>query len=343
MSFEPIPDDRHNHFNLLRIIAACTVIFSHSWPLTRGFEVKSPLETFIGFSVGIVAVTAFFAISGYFIFASLERRRSNWDFISARIARIYPGLIVVVALSVFVMGPLVTDLSIGQYFTDPGSFLYPVKVLTFIDAPASLPGAFASNPISGGANGSLWTLFYEVACYIGLFVSVGLLRMPVKWIILAYLPIYALAMITQNFVIFAWFSMPFIIGMTAYRYRSRRFLRWWVAAGLLAAAMAVSFAGYQFIPLWSVAIAYCTLWLGFAKAPSLLAYNELGDYSYGTYIYGWPVQQCLVHVMPGIQPPALICLSLPIAVLLAMLSWRFVEKPGLRLRRTFTRSPSTTR
>lgn len=341
MSFESIPDDRRNHFNLLRIIAASAVIVSHSWPLTRGVSVKSPLEAFIGFSLGIVAVTAFFAISGYFIFASLDRRRSNWDFIAARIARIYPGLIAVVAISVLIMGPLVTELPIGQYFTNPDTWLYSLKVLSFLDAPANLPGVFISNPFTGGANGSLWTLFYEVACYIGLFVSVGLLRMPVKWIILAYLPIYALAMITQNFVVFAWFSLPFLIGMTAYRYGPRRILRWWIAAGLLATAMTVSFAGYQFIPLWSVAIAYCTLWLGFANAPSLLAYNKLGDYSYGTYIYGWPVQQCLVQAIPDIQPLALISLALPIAFAFAVLSWRFVEKPGLRLRSVASRSRST--
>jgi peptidoglycan/LPS O-acetylase OafA/YrhL len=90
--------------------------------------------------------------------------------------------------------------------------------------------------------------------------------------------------------------------------------------------------GHGVQELWSVAVAYCVLWLGFARAPALLAYNKLGDYSYGTYIWGFPVGQVLAALIPGIGVAAMIALSLPLGVLCGALSWFCVERPALKLR-----------
>jgi peptidoglycan/LPS O-acetylase OafA/YrhL len=115
----------------------------------------------------------------------------------------------------------------------------------------------------------------------------------------------------------------------AYRYR---LLNGWAALALVLAAAIAAAAGYRLEELWSLAVAYGVLWLGFAPAPALLAYNRAGDYSYGTYIYGFVVQQIVAALVPGITPAGMIALSLPLAIGCGAASWYLVERPALRLR-----------
>jgi peptidoglycan/LPS O-acetylase OafA/YrhL len=60
-------------------------------------------------------------------------------------------------------------------------------------------------------------------------------------------------------------------------------------------------------------------------------YNRFGDYSYGTYLWGWPVQQVVAHHWPTLAPIPHALIASPIAILLGILSWRLVEQPALRL------------
>ena len=88
-------------------------------------------------------------------------------------------------------------------------------------------------------------------------------------------------------------------------------------------------------PLWDAALAatlgYGAIWAGFARAKPLLAFNRIGDFSYGIYIYAFPVQQLFAHF--GAQTPFLNMLwSAPIVLLLSSLSWRLIEAPALRLK-----------
>jgi peptidoglycan/LPS O-acetylase OafA/YrhL len=319
------------------MIAASAVIVSHSYPLSLGFGTVEPLKAFVGSSLGNVAVKAFFAISGYFVYASFERRRSNADFVIARASRIYPGLIAVSLLSMFVLGPIFTSLPAATYLSHPDTWLYILKTCSFLDGPADLPGVFSNNPQDPGVNGSLWTLYYEVACYLGLFLAgvYGFLRSGrFAWLLLGYIPIYLIVQYSpaRNYSLYSMFSLPFMIGMMAYHYRSARFLRSWIAMVLLACALLSSALHFPIQEFWSGAIAYGALCLGFARAPGLLPYNRLGDYSYGMYIYGWPIQQALVAALPDITPGAMTLATLPLALCCGILSWHFVERPGLRLR-----------
>jgi peptidoglycan/LPS O-acetylase OafA/YrhL len=110
---------------------------------------------------------------------------------------------------------------------------------------------------------------------------------------------------------------------------------------LVAVAVGLALNGIRIEELWSAATAYAVLWLGFAPAPRLLGYNRAGDYSYGTYIYGFVIQQMIAALMPDVTPLEMISLSLPLAVLAGALSWYLVERPAIALRR-FTRSATTT-
>ena len=69
--------------------------------------------------------------------------------------------------------------------------------------------------------------------------------------------------------------------------------------------------------------------LAAAFAPGAFAAKALPDLSYGTYLYGWPVQKLVLILLPAAAPLALFLLSLPLALGCAVLSWGLVEGPAL--------------
>jgi peptidoglycan/LPS O-acetylase OafA/YrhL len=325
-------------------MAATAVIVSHSF-LLCGQTGVDPLAEATGFDMGTTAVIAFFAISGFFISSSFDHRTSDADFILARITRIVPGLLVCSLLTAFVVGPLFTALSPGQYFESRSVWLYPVQVTSVVRLPVSaLPHVFP-NSRSPDVNIALWTLYYEVACYAGLFVA-GSLRLlhPNRFLTLPLLwtPVYLAARygpwLHLNY--YAIFSLPFLLGMIVYRYRASGILRGWVALVLAGMAVGLALEGIRIEELWDIATGYGVLWLGFSAPTALLAYNRAGDYSYGTYIYGFLVQQIIAAFLPNATPAVMILLALPLAILCGALSWYVVERPVLTLRR-FARDAST--
>jgi peptidoglycan/LPS O-acetylase OafA/YrhL len=61
-------------------------------------------------------------------------------------------------------------------------------------------------------------------------------------------------------------------------------------------------------------------------------FNQYGDYSYGIYIYAWPVQQSVVALISGINVLELCIYSFIITLLLSYLSWHCIEKKALKLK-----------
>src|SRR5262249_40258257 len=153
-----------DNFNLLRILAALAVLVSHAYPIALGPGTPEPLARVLGINLGEVAVLMFFAISGYFIFQSFYNKRSIFEFVFARILRIYPALLAALVLSVFVLGPLFTNLTLVAYFSDPQTLLYIPRNLRLWPMQYGLPGVFEDHGYPA-VNGSLWTLAFEVACY----------------------------------------------------------------------------------------------------------------------------------------------------------------------------------
>lgn len=337
MSIESLPTDRQNHFNLLRMIAASAVIVSHSFPLSEGEGTVEPLQRMLGFTLGAAAVKLFFAISGYFILMSFARRRSNFDFIAARVLRIFPGLAVMAILLTFAMGPAFTTEPLPDYIRAAWPYVPRTISLAFIRI--NLPGVFEGNPFPIAVNGSLWTLTVEVLAYAGLFalgVSGLLKRAFFPFVIAAYAVAYATVWY-RGMTPIASLSLPFMVGMTCYLYRQQHKLDGRLTAALVCVATIPTLLGHPIDELWSIALAYAGLWLGFLHAPTLNRYNRLGDYSYGTYIYAWPIQQMLAASLPGIAPLQMMPIALLAAFACGALSWHLVEKPALQLRRRSTR------
>lgn len=327
---------RDNNFNLLRMMAATGVLVSHAYPVSRGPDTEQLLEYWLkGVTLGDACVLVFFVISGFFIARSFDQKQDLRAFLWARVLRIFPALAIVLVLSVLVTGLWLTATP-GPQFWQAGAE-YVLRNVTLISPQRDLPGVFEGNPFGPVVNSSLWTLYYEVMCYLWV-VCVGL----VGWLAGPRIFVLVLAVFVTAFGAKValdlaprletglYLGLPFVIGMTFYVWRAVIPLSGFLAVGLIGAA-AVLWSTPLFSLMMILALCYTVFVLGYARIPSLLRYNRVGDYSYGTYIYAFPIQQTVVWM--GVTSPVLnIVLAAPVTLLCAILSWRLVEAPALRLR-----------
>ncbi len=325
-----------NNFNLIRLVAAWLVIWSHAWAIT-GTPRHDHFSRITTRSAGAFAVDVFFVISGFLVAASLQR--NDWrDFLRARALRIYPALIVCVVLTVGVLGPILS--TAPDYLSNPGTWRYLWSNASLWRAEFFLPGVFEALPRTA-VNGSLWTLPIEGRLYLALFVA-GLLGMlaPKR-----YAPAWALAM--AGAAAFAWRSHPlpehleyllwvtsfFITGTLLWVLRAQVRLSWWAWLPMLAAA-ALARGTVWFVPTYFIAVAYGVFCLAF-RAP--LPRIERNDLSYGLYLYGWPMQQ--IALLAGAASVAANTLaSTALALACAAASWFLIERPALRWKRVRTNS-----
>jgi peptidoglycan/LPS O-acetylase OafA/YrhL len=341
-----------NNFDFLRLTAAFFVIISHSFYLT-GYTLE-PLKLInnsMGF--GNLAVAMFFIISGYLITKSWVRNPSALRYLWSRLLRIVPGLAGVVLLTIFILGPLVTALPLKQYFLDPGTWLY-LKNIGIYGINFYLPGVFLHNPYPAAVNGSLWTLPMEFTMYLTV-LALGLLglinkRRFVLFITLAsvaiyayakypslgaYAPLYswltALGFIQCFSMLAAYFPIFFLMGMTFFLYRDSIRLDW--KPFLLFSALWLLSLWSQYTDIASFfCLPYMVLFLAFHPTRHLKNAGRYGDFSYGLYIYAFPVQQSLAYAFPGIAPAAMLLMTVPATLLLAIASWKLIESRALALK-----------
>lgn len=331
---------RDNHFNLIRMVAASGVLVSHAYPITLGPGVVEPLEGWLhGVSLGRVSVYVFFALSGFFITKSFDRGSGLGRFLRARVLRLYPALAVVLVLTVGVAGLVLTTAPAPAVWAAAPEYLW--RNLSLYRMRYDLPGVFETNPFGPAINGSLWTLFHEVACYSGVVLAgiAGLFRAR-RALAVALAGFVALQLALPQLPLHPKLSVlldlafPFAIGSAFYVWRDRVPLR--LSLGLaLAALAALAWATPLFQVVFVPALSYWVFLIGLAEAPRLLAYNRLGDYSYGTYIYAFPMQQLMAWF--GVSTAlGNMALAFPATLVCAVLSWHLVEKPALGLVRHTT-------
>lgn len=154
-----------NNFNLIRLLAASAVVVSHAVFLHTGHKADEILSGVTFFNLGDHAVNVFFVVSGLTVAASLARSASAAEFIVARGLRIFPAL-AVCALLLILLGAIVTICTPAQFLSDTRVWRYGLKTLLLGSASAGLPGVFSENPHPSTMNASIWTLKFEVACYL---------------------------------------------------------------------------------------------------------------------------------------------------------------------------------
>lgn len=349
MRLDEADQGRHNNFDFLRFLLATGVVFTHSYVLLRGpGQAADALDRWTGGQVsGGTAVSFFFFISGFLVTESWRRSRTGWAYFRKRLLRIFPAFVVVSLFCALVVGPLGAD-SAGAYFHQ----FRPVPFLVYMGLLVGpfLPPVFLHLPLPNAVDGSFWTLRYEFWCYVlvALLGATGLLARR-AWI--AALWAVVLAVVTLQNVGALRLPRPelhllgspslwpgllafFVAGMTFRVFGDRVRLTpigAFVSLAALAAVLALHAGACLALPTLG---AYLLLWVAYSPRVPLQRWGKYGDFSYGLYLYGFPVQQLLIqYAGRNLTPVSLFAAAMLLTTALAALSWHLVEKPFLRLGR----------
>lgn len=303
-------------------------------------ESRSMVETIsqLKSRVYVLYVPLFFTLSGFLVTGSAFRTRRVWPFLRLRALRIFPALTVETILCAVVLGLTFTTLTPGAYLTDPGFYRYMGNILGFVSF--HLPGVFETNPVRGMVNVNLWTLPAEFYCYLLLsgLIAVGvLLQTRILMILFGGLTIafvvasvgYGLGLTNSVYatpvvVYYFLFGVVFFIGRDFVPMNPLIFL----ACIAVTLSLVMNPVYTLIIPVF---LTYVMVYIG--HMPWLrLPFLKGRDYSYGIYLYGFPITQAVVAVNPGIQRPVLLFTAFAITLLFSALSWHWIEKPILTRR-----------
>jgi peptidoglycan/LPS O-acetylase OafA/YrhL len=338
---------RHNNFDALRLLAAASVIFSHSFLIAEGTQSREWLILLTGNQciLGLTGVFVFFAISGFLVTQSFEQTPNPLHYLAKRALRIFPGLLVATVVSAFVLGPFVTTLPLGIYLSRPEPYQYVLGNTLLDQTVHELPGvSFVDNPVGLEINGSLWTLRLEFLMYL-MVLALGLLRwlsLRTAVVLLAFgiaclhfemlYPLEKWGWFFRLLSGWGWLVGFFAAGMLLYKLRDTRIFDGRIALFALA-GLVLSVPLALYIPLFPVFGCYLALWLALSPRLPMIPAARFGDLSYGLYIYGWPVEQAVIWLFGGGAAWwQVFLIALPTAAVLAFLSWHLVERPMLRLK-----------
>jgi peptidoglycan/LPS O-acetylase OafA/YrhL len=357
-----------NNFDLLRLSAAILVVFAHSFNLLK---LPEPFLSIAPMGWGFIGVLIFFSISGFLVSGSWASNPRLMPFAAKRALRILPALIVVLVLSSLVLGPLVTSDSTRAYFENPETKGYIINN-TMMQSDFELPGVFTHNTYPAAVNGSLWTLPLEVKTYVfvallgiaGLLSRRRLLMLGVA--ILAILacitalrptlpgaPRYVASLVNIQanpglvsdaklgaYAVYAQMFAAFVVGATFYALRRWIVLRW--ETGLCAVAawiITTAFFDESVSEISTVILGpYIVLCFAYCTIKWIKLHRLFGDYSYGIYIYAFPIQQTVSHALSPSSGWVLFCISMPITLALAAASWHLIERPALEVKRRLLRA-----
>lgn len=329
-------------FDYLRISLAFAVAIWHSYQVAYGTDAVVELydRTAFGYIIQII-LPMFFSLSGFLVAGSMYRNSNLRIFLTLRAIRIFPALVVEVVLVAFILGPVVTTFKLESYFRNREFFIYLCNVVGYIHF--RLPGVFLTNPLPEIINSQLWTVPFELECYIliALIFLLGFFRS--KWRVLPIFSLATIGLVLWNVthhqspdVAVGWSGrmlvLSFLAGVVIYAFKDaipRRSDLAVVSFTLIVLAPRLVPDSIYLMPLFA---AYFTIYVGMFNPRRTIIVNS-GDYSYGVYLYSNPIEQTVQFALPNIPWFANAACALPITVAFALFSWWFVEKPFMKVRK----------
>ena len=350
-------DPRHNSLGFLRMVFALMVLVDHSFPLGGFHKGTDPMWNWTNGqeSLGGLAVAGFFVVSGYLVTKSFMDSKTGTRYLWKRVLRIFPGFWVCLLVTVAVFAPIAYHYeyhSLHGYFSgapdSPGNYLKHNALLQMNQY--NINGLLSSTPYAHSGypqafDGSLWTLIYEFKCYVGVAVlGVFGLLWRARISVVALMLVFWVAQMENQLHptrLAGWpvvgdpqmarLAFIFSIGAIFYLYREKIPMSN-VLAGVAFVVLVVGMRTASYTSIGEVAWAYLVLWL--AVVLPLQRFDRYGDYSYGLYIYAFPVEQLLA--LYGVQKLGFVpyvVSAAAIALVFAAASWFLIEKPFLRLKR----------
>ena len=274
----------------------------------------------------------FFALSGFLVTGSLMRTRLH-QFAALRVARLVPALAVEVTLSALILGAVFSTLPLRNYLTSPELGEYFGNILGVVHF--TLPGVFEQNRVPRVVNSQLWTIPFELECYVSLAIVSLLMGLRHRRIFVALLTLFSLAatagaVVNNSVSPFAPLQgrvlvVAFLAGVAIHLYRDR--IPYSSAIGVAAViASIVTLQMPNTAYLAALPVAYLTVWIGLMRPPRI----AFGELSYGVYLFHFPIEQTIAHLLPGIASWwRMTLIAVPPSLLCAWLSWTLVEQPVL--------------
>lgn len=342
-------DLRRNNFDFLRFFLAILVIFHHTFPL-GGFG-EDPINTLTNYkeSAGSIAVAGFFIISGFLITKSLVESNSFTSFGAKRFLRIFPGFWTCLIITAFVFAPIVFFVEnktlVGFLTADRGPINY-VKVNFFLLMHEySIAGLLSHSPHKTTFDGSLWTLFLEAKAYVAIFLlgiiglsknkkfTVPLIFLLLWFLILLRVPIHDSSNKFLRLIIdgsFLFYATYFFAGATLFLFSNKIPLNKYIfILALFVALISIPLGLVHFV--MPITLPLIILWLA-----AFLPFSQFaifGDFSYGIYIYAFPIQQLISFFNLNYDTISYFLLSVALTMIFAVGSWFLIEKPALSLKR----------
>ena len=312
---------------------------------THCYGLQDPLAWIGGGSK--IAMPAFFFLSGLLVAQSLDHSSSLRSFLWKRSLRLYPGACLVVLLSACVIGPLVTTLPPGTYFSHPLFFQY-LRTCFLIQIYFDLPGVFEHSIIGPSVNVSLWSLSLELKLYIALALStfipkksrIPLTAMAILLLFITGTFFYSSTEIrlkdlfSDNFVLYPYTELAvyFLIGNLCYHFRNRIIIRnYWLPIILLTWWPGLH-SPFHDLALFLL-IPALVLFLSSSQAKWIHAITPKSDLSYGLYVWAFPIEQLVANYLYRGNFTLRFLLILLFTTSIAFLSWNLVEKPALKLKK----------
>jgi peptidoglycan/LPS O-acetylase OafA/YrhL len=328
-------------FDYLRIGLALAVLCWHSIWISGSQDLDVALWSgpFRVFPAAILPM--FFALSGFLVSNSFQRTRLH-EFVTLRIIRLVPALAVEITLSALLIGAVFTALPWTDYFTNPQFYAYFLNIIGIVHR--ELPGVFADNAAPNLVNGQLWTIPYELECYLALILLSVFALIGRRGIFLGVLIALAISLTLWKWHDAAPDDMQtdvggrvlvlcFLAAVAIFLYRDKiPYSAGWAIASAFAALILLPMPATAYLAAFP--IAYLTVWLGLSRPPAI----PFGDLSYGIFLFHFPVEQTVMHLFPGIHawwPLTLI--ALPVTIAFAWLSWNVVESPVLARKKVILR------
>ena len=366
-------DPRSNIIGAQRLGFALLVIVSHSFPL--GYAVANPLSEWTRgqTDLGRLAVSGFFVLSGFLVVGS-ARRTSMARFAWHRFLRIFPAFWVCLAVTALVLAPvlyLVQSKSLAGFSGQQPSALSYVTMNFWTAMPQDGIGDLLRNTPYGGAtgrsvlDGSLWSLSYELLCYVVVLalMAAGATRRRPALMLLGFgvlVAVMAWAWVGQDrfgqggvdlglvrWPVVAVIDLELLVPLAAVfllgglaASRAEVFPVDGRLAALAAAVMLLTMRLGGFDVLGILAFAYVVLWMATLRTPRVRSIGVRQDWSYGVYIYAFPIQQCLALVgLNRVGHVFYVAAAMGLSLLAGFVSWHLVEKRALGLKHVTVRNP----
>ncbi|MBL4596253.1 MAG: acyltransferase [Robiginitomaculum sp.] len=332
--FDPLFES--NHLTVVRWVLASAVAIGHLWLLTTGYEPFRIHE----WTAGYMAVNGFFVLSGLLIAKSLCTRNDLKAFAVSRTLRIYPALIVILLAFIFIFAPLFSEIPGIVRITDPETWKYALRVL-FLGDPENAPGVLFPASLEPEFNGPLWTIRFELAAYGFAALAFAIGAIKGFWRTLGLFLIVQTAYLVGPYLVdynqlptslspFLRLFSAFLMGMTLWHWPAARRPAWWIVAALIGLFIVFGDGPVgELLATLSLTALIMRLGLSHRKIRPLI---KLPDYSYGIYIWHYPVMQAVLFFNPELNSYELGVISFPLFILVSAMSWHLIEKPFLKLK-----------